>query len=240
MAQRRLVYPQTMLQKTEQINRAHKTFSGMNADLPASEIGSDEMAEVINMTCHGRYMRTRPGSSLSLKDLPQIGTKTYTVKKIGTTVYVANGTGQAEDLDVGNFLYVPGATEAYQIGTLSDVTDGYGTWKTFTSYLTDNVDTDTTAYQIGCPYGWILNRQAGFIVLHSGPDLFIIKSDLSGSWIRIQEIGSAGIRLAESKSTFNNDGEDVIVYNSYHTLPRSSGIYLLDHPVSISKANPSL
>lgn len=237
MSQRRLVYPTTMLQKMEQVNRAQKTFSGMNADLPASEIGADELAEIINMTCHGRYMRTRAGSSPILLsptvnfNMPAVSSAVYKVKKIDAKIYILNDTDQTDALVEGNFIYSDEAGEAFQIPpktTWGTFTDHEGAWATFDSYRTDSFDADTAAYQFACPYGWTLNRQSNKIVLHAGTKLYYTDSTMTEDWTEITEIASGGSGLDASKSTFENEGSDVIIFNNngvYRVVLDSAFVY---------------
>lgn len=227
MAQRRLVYPNTMLQKTEQINRRQTTFNGMNADDPASEIGADELADVQNLICFGKYMRSRSGSAATGKSLPRLDSSTtYSIKKLDDKIHVFDTTGLVK----GNFLYSPEAEEAFQIGdlTASEFTPDYTYY--FTTYRED-IDgfVDTASYQIPCPYGWIVNSKAGYVLLHAGSELYTIDTGLSGNWTRIVLVGD-GTVLGRSKSSFEIENNDVIVFNESGifrvVFTNGSGYYL--------------
>lgn len=227
MAQRRLVYPNTMLQKTEQINRRQTTFNGMNADDPASEIGADELADVQNLICFGKYMRSRSGSAATGKSLPRLDSSTtYSIKKLDDKIHVFDTTGLVK----GNFLYSPEAEEAFQIGdlTASEFTPDYTYY--FTTYRED-IDgfVDTASYQIPCPYGWIVNSKAGYVLLHAGSELYTIDTGLSGNWTRIVLVGD-GTVLGRSKSSFEIENDDVIVLNESGifrvVFTNGSGYYL--------------
>src|SRR5271157_2959011 len=87
MGIRRLAYPTTMLQNTEQVLKQQSAYDGgMNSDTPPSEILPNEASDLFNLIAFPQYCQNRPGCAvMSALNVP-VEAGYYTASKDGNVV----------------------------------------------------------------------------------------------------------------------------------------------------------
>jgi hypothetical protein len=219
MAQRRLAYPGTMLQAQNLITRKQDVFSGaLNSDLPATELSADELADLYNQVAFPKLSKSRTGSKLLdsiglpfISDYDTFATSyTFHCAKIGTTVYVYSDVNRTyADLVVGNYLkWADGSRD--QITSLTY--DSSGGYATFETPVSEDKASSTAVYQQGQVWGASWNKLTDKIIVHIDSRLFFTTIAFS-EYYEIVPVGDVDV-LAESKSTFAYDEDQVIVFNA--------------------------
>jgi hypothetical protein len=217
MSQRRLAFPGTMQQGQREINRLQEFFSGaMNVDVPASELGQDEVILLKNLVAYQKYVLGRPGSvDLDSPGLPE-WKKTgeteehtyFTAYKSGTHVFIT-GTNTINLLSAGMYLIWPGGYND-QITAIIDPGTGE---KYFVSRKSEDRE-ETEFCTVRKPvYAAEYHDRKNLIVVQVGSKLYKMDNEFQ-AYLEIPFNGRSTGILAESRSRIKSDDNDVVLFNA--------------------------
>ena len=240
MSQRQLAFPRTLQQSLSQTVISMNSFTGMNSDDPASQIGAGDAVSLINLIAYGNYADARTGCrELMNVKLPALklnnGTEVvYSASKSGTAVTV---TESWLDVAVRNGDYF-----RWQDGTLDQITEK--TAEGFTSLFSETrAGTDNQNCRVvGQLFGAFYHDKSKRIYLQSGNRIYYIDNAFS-AYSEVVFVG--GLEYADgeytsmigrSQSLFRPSDSDIAVFND-------DGIYRIAeepfvHYFMVNASNP--
>jgi hypothetical protein len=217
-----------MLQNQELITKTQSSFGGgMNSDEPATELGADELAAVFNQICYPKYTKGRTGCRpMRTLQVPCYDFREYvplvpainrffSASKSGNKVYLY-GAGSTPDGRLYTYL-VEGNYIVWSDGTRDqithiDVSDPSAPF--FTSATSEERDYDSHVEQQHKVWGAGYSEETGNIIIQLGTKLYFTDNTFQ-EYKEIYPAGAAGGDiLAESRTNFDFDEDEVIAYNT--------------------------